>query len=650
MHRNSLFAVTRASLPLGLLLASACAQAAVVAAQSPPTDPPGKSADPRLSGLPDFLLMVPGGTVEVGLTADELVQAACQVVNPTRPEMAPNIGASKIELLMKQSASLLGQKKVDVEPFLLARTPVTCAQWERFVERKRKAGQMRPPFDWWRYGREDDYNEKLPDVVKEFPGEELGPVLYWQRHGHELPYSLTLPNGTSMADWPVANIDYREANEFAASLGMRLPTEAEWTRAARGDGSNMWPWGDAEQAPDAFREEALENLRIAKSRDKDRKPVGTVDGNAGPFGHADMFGHVWQFVAGRGNGPINGEDPWKDEWKRLQKDKVGKLLTSPPLWKDEVVLAKGGSYLSAGEPIQLLVDARAPLQTIEVFPGVGLRLAKSLRPGYDMLFSLLRSTFNRDCFVRGQEIDLAQQIGVERYELGADGFPSAYEAISFAPVNWLAEGRSSDLRKLLEATQEAPLLIGTLATSMPLAEPSVPAGHYSVLFRQDGMPRELVEAIKTGHREMVALAKKPKKDGDEEKDDKPKKNDWRSIVQRYGLTEDDVAKKEAANGLKFVRIDGLEIPTDHDVFLLHDNEGKVTAAIRAPNKKFALAGGQVAPQIEIDADDKGRMVVRITTGAPPSSENTRRAVAIPFHVTLDRAAASGDDAWRTPPQ
>src|SRR5690606_22199570 len=128
---------------------------------------------------------------------------------------------------------------------------------------------------------------------------------------------------------------------------------------------------------------------------------------------------------------------------------------------------------------------------------------------------------------------------------------TAYHAVTFAPVNWLTKERTADLGKLLEKTQQEPLLIGTLATTMPLAEPSVPAGHYRVLFRKEGMPRELVDAIKAGHKEMAAAAKKqkkPKKEGDEEgggDDDggKNKKGSWREILARYGLNEEDAARK-----------------------------------------------------------------------------------------------------------
>ncbi|MBX3461594.1 MAG: SUMF1/EgtB/PvdO family nonheme iron enzyme [Planctomycetes bacterium] len=645
MHPNSLLAVTRSMLPCGLLLAAACAQTAAITAQAAGSAAPTPPAAPAVAGLPTFLLPVPGGTVEIGLGADRLVQATCQVVSPARPDVAAKISASKVSLLLKQSASVLGPRKVAVEPFLLARTPVTCAQWERYLKEKSKTGPVRSPFDWWRYGREDDYTARLPEITKEFPGEELGPLLYWERHATELPYGLTDKAGKSFADRPVTFVDYREANAFAASLGMRLPTEAEWTRAARGDGNHVWPWGAGEPKNDVFTEAALEQLRILKSSDRDRKPVGTVAAAAGPFGHADMFGQVWQLVSGTGYRPINGEDPFTDEWKRLQKDKVGALLSSPPMWKDDRALAKGGSYLSGGEPITLLIDARAPMQTIDVLASVGVRLAKSLRPGYDLLLSTLRGAFNRNVFLTQQDVDLGQQVGAERYELGADGFPTAYDAISFAPVNWLSADKNPELGKLLDATQQQPLLVGVLVTTVPLAAPELPAGAYAVLFRKQGVPRELTEAVKVGHKELAAPAKKPK--NGETEAAAPGKGGWREIVARYGLTEADVASKDAANGLKFVRVDGLEVPIEHDLLLLSGSDGKVAAFTQAPNHKFAL-GGPLAPEIAVEACAKGRMQVKLRAGAPASAANAKRVVDMRLHFTLDRPAPAAGDGWRLP--
>src|SRR5690606_20968252 len=116
----------------------------------------------------------------------------------------------------------------------------------------------------------------------------------------------------------------------------------------------------------AFTSQLLKTLQMDNSRNQMIKPTGTVQAATGPFGHIDMYGQVWQFVADLGYDPINGKDAFSAEWKKVQKHKVAGLIESPPVWKGNMALAKGGSYLSFQEPIQLMLDTRAPVGTIDV--------------------------------------------------------------------------------------------------------------------------------------------------------------------------------------------------------------------------------------------------------------------------------------------
>ncbi len=670
MHLNSLRVPTLASVYAGTLLAAAAAplvtaQQAVGGAARPAAPQPKVRVadDTAFEGLPKFLLLVPGGSVEMGLEAGMLIEAAQQVVSPEKPELAARMAPKQLITAMRRSASTLGRRRVEVQPFLLGRWLVKCSEYEPYLAARRKAGdKVRPPFGWWRIGRKDDYEAKLPDINKLFPKDPNGPLNYWDRFGHELPYALVDDKGQSIADHPVTYVSWREANDFAARWGMRLPTEEEWTRAARGDGKHVWPLAKPDDpSTDRFTPQLLKDLRMFATRDQVAKPVGTVQAAAGPYGHLDMFGQVWQLVGELGYRPINGAEPFAAEWKKLQQHKTGQLLQSHPIWEDDRAMAKGGSFFSCGEPIQLLIDARAPMLTYDVLEAMGMRLAKSLKPGYDLMFSSLRGTYHKGPFAMDQATELAGQIGAERYELGSDGFPTAYHAVSFAPVGWLTKEKSVELTKLLERSQTAPLLLGTLAATDPLAVPAAPAGIYSVLYRKAGLPRELVDAIKQGHRELAALGKKPKgKDGDGEgkgddakddagkdKDKQDKKGSWRDVIARFGLTEQDVEDKAAQHGaLKLVRIDGIEIPVEHDVFLLHGNEGKVVAAWPVPNAKPA-AGSAFASELVVEADDKARAVAKFHFGVPLSITNARVA-GVHLNVVLDQPAPSVDKPWRLP--
>ena len=666
MHQISLRVPLLASVSLGTLLTATTAQA-VVAKQA--AGAPGSAAaaaakdDAALEGLPRMLLLVPGGNVEMGLEGQALLQAAMQVVWPSKPEMALKTSEKQVGDAMRRSASVLGPRRVQVETFLLAKWPVKCAEYEPFVAAQRAAGhKARPPFGWWRYGRKDHYEQHLPEINKAFPRDPAGPVLYWERYGHDFPYKLEDEKGNSIAEHPVTFVSWREANEFAARIGMRLPTEAEWTRAARGDGEHVWPLADpADPATDRYVEQLLHELRLFQTRDRVVKPVGSVQAAVGPFGHVDMFGQVWQLVGDLGYWPINGTEPFAAEWKRLQQHKVASsLLTSHPSWDDNKVVAKGGSYLSAGEPIQLMIDARAPMLTIDVLESVGVRLAKSLKPGYDLMYSSLRAGYHKGPFLPEQRTLIEGQVGAERYQLAPDGFPQAYHAVSFAPVNWIAAEKNVELGKQVERSQTSPMLIGTLVTTDRLAVPEAPPGIYSVLYRKAGVPRELTDAIKQGHKELATVARN-KKSGDEaddgkddakkddKKDDKKdKKGSWREVIARFGLTEADLAVKEAADGtLPFVRIDALEIPIADDVFLLHGNDGKLVAVWPVPNAKPA-AGPPFPSALVVEADAKGRAVAKFHVGVPLSAASDRRVAGVHLHVVLDQPAPSPEQPWRLP--
>lgn len=666
MHLNSLRTPVLASLSFGSLLLSAAAQQ--VAAGKPA---PGSGAqvapapDANSEGLPAFLLLVPGGQVQLGIESKKLIDAACQVVNPAKPEMAPKISAAKVTDAIRRSLSVIGSKKVDVAPFFLAKWPVKNAEYKTYLDNRRAAGaKMRPPFIWWRLGAIDDYNAKLTEINAEFPKQKDGPILYWERHGADLPFALKDDKGKPIDELPVTYVSWREANEFAGWLGMRLPTEAEWTRAARGDSTITWPTSTpADPASDKFSEALLKQLGIYNSRDQVPKPTGTVQGAAGPYGHVDMFGQVWQLIGDLGYQPIHGADVFSEQWKDLQKDKVGALVQGAPTWKEDRVIGKGGSYLSTGEPIQLLVDARAPVLTVDVMESLGFRLAKSLRPGYDMLYSLLRGGYNKNPFAIEQEPDMTAQIGAERYELGANGFPTSYHAVTFAPVNWLSNEKNPELAKLLDKSQQAPMLIGTLAITAALSDPALPTGIYSVLFRHHGVPKELTEAIKVGHKELIAAqkaAKDTKKDdgkddkdkpkADDKKDDKKKaqKGSWRDMVARFGLTDEDLLSKDAADGsLKFVRVNGLQVPTEHDCYLFYGGpENKVIAAL--PNKANPPVVAPAANQtLVIEADAKGKAVVKLQV-APPIVHGTKKFAEFHMHLQLDVPAPAADKPWRQP--
>ena len=182
----------------------------------------------RAGQKPDLsnMVRIPAGEFIMGVDVNRL------------PEICDRVGG-----MVKYLENATPERRVKLPEFYIDKYEVTNAQYKKFVD----ATGHKPPEHW--------EGGSIP------PGKENHPVVF---------------------------VSLEDAKAYAKWAGKRLPSEAEWEKAARGTDGRLFPWGNKFKRRHANTDEA---------RKGDTTPVGSYEKGKSPYGVYDMAGNVWEWTS-----------------------------------------------------------------------------------------------------------------------------------------------------------------------------------------------------------------------------------------------------------------------------------------------------------------------------------------------------------------
>lgn len=240
------------------------------------------------------------------------------------------------------------QHTVFLNDYLIARTEVTNAMFARFVNTT---------------GYDTDAENAGVGQVLSAPGlqwKEISGADWQHPFGPESDLE-------GLEDHPVVQVSWNDAVAYCQWVGGRLPTEAEWEKAARGNDGRIFPWGNEWDVRE------MQRLNFSDKNDPTgptdtvaddgfatSSPVGSYPAGVSPYGAFDMAGNVWEWV----------EDWYSaDYYSQHSSDRA----SGPENGSSRVI--RGGSWFNRDKLVRTVVRSYSSPE--DSYHAIGFRCARS---------------------------------------------------------------------------------------------------------------------------------------------------------------------------------------------------------------------------------------------------------------------------------
>jgi len=474
---------------------------------------------------PPGLVLVKGGKTKIGTPVDEVEKLVL-----AREELR-NVLAAQTP-----------QFSLEVDSFFLMPTEVTNEQYLAYVQ----ATGAQPPRSWGvkdlQAGQaaflleQSKLKQEAKAAGQSYEMKLFDAEAWWDENWKSVSWQVPAGEETR----PVVFVSYADAQNYARWAGLRLMTEFEFQRAARGDTGRSYPWG--EEWDDR---KYCQSLHIGKdlTADAGSYPDGAVNGIF------DLAGNVWEWTSS----PFNEYPGYKQLRFSVKKRAIECLAPFDPNQRVTV----SGSYQI--DKVGVRIPTRMNTDRTQSTSALGFRCAASEKKGVDAAAWVVEQDLNLR--VLGTETQMKPDYSsiLRRWSSvpGTSKVPgyaviTGYEQILLCPREEVKGNSTNDLESL--TTKEGPLFIGFIQVPLPMLRPELDAGTYLVAWR--------------------AAGKLP-----EEKEAKDEKDSAQGM--RFGQEE-----------IPFHQVPGFSIETDCYIFYTPDGTPQV--AVEAPPLKIEkMADGAI---------------------------------------------------------